>query len=189
CGVPPSHIVLIERCVGWYDERPRDAGELLEPLRELHGQSSLPLAAEIVPSPPGISSPAADTAVDRSVATPRPTPPMTEGQRRGLVAALARLDTTYAELRDMAKWRFEVTAAYGLFPAVLIGGLLGFIAAVATKDEGFSVVLGMIAGLLAWGIYIFLIRSGVKAGAEEVQKRADELVAELVTDHTAERAP
>src|SRR5262249_7106988 len=83
---------------------------------------------------------------------------------------------------------FEVTAAYGLFPAVLIGGLLGFIAAVATKDEGFSVVLGMIAGLLAWGIYIFLIRSGVKAVAEDVQKRADELGEELVTDYTAEMA-
>ena len=33
-GVPQAHIALIDRCVGWLDERPKDASELLQLIKE-----------------------------------------------------------------------------------------------------------------------------------------------------------
>jgi serine/threonine protein kinase len=136
--------------------------------------------------PPGLGSPAADTAVDRSAPTPRPAQPMSEGRRRGLTASVARLEATYAELRDMGRWRFEITAAYGMLIALPLGFVLGFIVSVIWKDDRSGFLTGLIATILGWGIYVYLIRSGVKAVAEDVQKRADGQVEELVSDYAAE---
>ena len=49
-AVPPEHLAVIERCVGWFEERARDAGELLEMLR--------PLAASVPPSAEKSATPA-----------------------------------------------------------------------------------------------------------------------------------
>jgi serine/threonine protein kinase len=43
-GVPQSHLALIDRCVGWFDERPKDAGELIPLLRGGDGDDSPPVA-------------------------------------------------------------------------------------------------------------------------------------------------
>ena len=51
-GVPAAHLALIDRCVGWFDERPKDAGELLALLREGEGHDSPPAALREPPPLP-----------------------------------------------------------------------------------------------------------------------------------------
>ncbi len=41
--VPADHIALIDRCVGWFDERPKDAGALLPLLLDAAGRSPTPV--------------------------------------------------------------------------------------------------------------------------------------------------
>jgi serine/threonine protein kinase len=43
--VPAAHLALLERCVGWLDERPKDAAELLPLLRGLQSGQAVPPAA------------------------------------------------------------------------------------------------------------------------------------------------
>ena len=56
-SVPTSHINLIERCVGWLDERPKDAGELLTLLREPAAEPPPLPIARLVPEPPAQPAP------------------------------------------------------------------------------------------------------------------------------------
>jgi serine/threonine protein kinase len=56
-GVPAAHVALIERCVGWFDERPADAGELLRLLQEQPGA----VAIEAPPAKPEPAPPAPQT--------------------------------------------------------------------------------------------------------------------------------
>src|SRR5262245_52835938 len=62
-GVPATHIALIEQCVGWFDERPKDACELLPLLLETAGRPPEPNpgrgSVELLAVGP--SSPAANT--------------------------------------------------------------------------------------------------------------------------------
>jgi serine/threonine protein kinase len=51
-NVPAEHIALLERCVGWIDDRPRDAGALLALLQGEHA-----------PAPGPVASPAPSTAL------------------------------------------------------------------------------------------------------------------------------
>ena len=53
-GVPPSHVGLIERCVGWFDDRPASANELLPLLKEAAGMP----ATDEPAAPPGVAPPA-----------------------------------------------------------------------------------------------------------------------------------
>ena len=62
-GVPQSHIALIDRCVGWFDERPKDAGELVPLLREAVGDTP---PGAVVREPPPLPVARLDTARDRS---------------------------------------------------------------------------------------------------------------------------
>jgi serine/threonine protein kinase len=62
--VPRAHLELIERCVGWLDERPKDAAELLPLLRGLQaGQAPPPLAilAEAAVTAPPTAAPAGES--------------------------------------------------------------------------------------------------------------------------------
>ncbi|MDB5313196.1 MAG: Serine/threonine protein kinase [Gemmataceae bacterium] len=186
-GVPAGHIALIERCVGWFDERPKDAGELLPLLKEAAGQ---PVSPTPIPSgaPEPVPAASADTVPGASQVTPVPKPSSVSdsGRRRGLTAVIAQLDGVYAELADMTKWRFEITAAYGFLLALLVGGTIGGIAVASTRTEAGGI--GIFVGIFVWGLYLYLIRSGVKAVTEDIQKRADGLVEELVNDYMAEVA-
>jgi len=49
--VPAGHITLIERCVGWLDERPKDASELLTLLRERAAEPPPLPVARVVEAP------------------------------------------------------------------------------------------------------------------------------------------
>jgi serine/threonine protein kinase len=50
--VPPAHLELIARCVGWVEERPRDAGELLPLLQGLRGSTTAIPVASVAPELP-----------------------------------------------------------------------------------------------------------------------------------------
>lgn len=56
-GVPQEHLDLIARCVGWVEERPHDAGELLPLLEALRAEGSA--ATAISPASPAPATPAA----------------------------------------------------------------------------------------------------------------------------------
>jgi serine/threonine protein kinase len=49
--VPPAHLALLERCVGWLDERPKDAAELLPLLRGLQAGQAVPPLAILAEAP------------------------------------------------------------------------------------------------------------------------------------------
>jgi len=49
--VPAGHLHLIERCVGWLDERPKDASELLSLLREQAAEPPPLPVARVAPEP------------------------------------------------------------------------------------------------------------------------------------------
>jgi serine/threonine protein kinase len=68
-GVPPSHIAVIERCVGWFEERPKNAGELLELLRELPDSPVPVRTVPVAPAPPIAPSPSAETVTNAASET------------------------------------------------------------------------------------------------------------------------
>src|SRR5262249_12406311 len=53
---PRPHIDLIEQCVGWFEERPKDGGELLKLLRTLSNQPASAEAVTVQPAKPRIQS-------------------------------------------------------------------------------------------------------------------------------------
>ena len=192
-GVPAAHIALIERCIGWFEERPKNAGELILPLRNLGGQP--------VPVPPPEPAPVPahqpDTAVNAAQITPVPSD---TGRRRGAAATVARLAAAYTELTDMAKWRFETTVAYGFVLGLVVGLPTGFIFHEIWPTESMLIdlgrksldlraaIVGTGVGLWVWAVYVWLIRSGVKAVAKDIEAKAAALVEELATDYPAEVA-
>lgn len=124
-----------------------------------------------------------------------------EARRRGVAAALARLDATYTELDGMKKWRFEITLVYGLVLGLLAGWLIGEFAYAAShsvyhfpklfdasygENDWVANLVGFAAGLFVWFVYVWLIRSGVIAVAEDIRKRAERLTEELAGEFPAE---
>lgn len=188
-GVPATHIGLIERCVGWYDERPRDAGELLAPLKDaLANASMLPAREHRPPLAPDVPAPlrATDTALNASQITPGPRPiaPASEGRRRGVLASLTRLNTTHTELDALSDRGLGTTALYG---ALLVLGLgVPVCALIATTMRPYArIELFLVAvpgALLFWLGYVVFVRFGVRAVTRKARDRADALVEEIATD-------
>ncbi|WP_145242777.1 serine/threonine-protein kinase [Urbifossiella limnaea] len=177
-GVPAEHVALIERCVGWMDERPKDAGELLPLLRGAAGNASTP----VEPPPLVAVQSTVPTITNAAQVTPSP---LTDGRRRGLSAALARLTAAYEELNDMAKWTFGSTARWGL----LFAAPIAVIPVVIDMPvlTWFSVLFGLLA-VVVWAGYVYVIRSGVRGVADDLRKKAEALVDEVATDFPAEVA-
>ena len=172
-GVPQSHLALIERCVGWFDERPKDADELLGLLVEVGGANNpspgpspgkggegSPEPGSAPPSFPGKgvgglgSSP--DTVRNAAQVTPVPRPPSGLGERRrGLVSGLARLEATFAELDAVKRRRFGATIDYGFVIAVIVGWLVAEFAYsenFPSSDSSFPVTFH---GVWHWGSMAF----------------------------------
>jgi serine/threonine protein kinase len=130
----------------------------------------------------------------------QPSSAIGDARRRGVAASLARLEAAYAELGEMKKWRFEITLVYGFFIGLLVGWLIGeFVYSVRNSPTGFPMAfrgyvdwganaVGFFAGLFVWGLYVWLIRSGVQAVAADIRKRAEGQIGELVADFPAEVA-
>jgi serine/threonine protein kinase len=117
-NVPRSHIDLIERCVGWVDERPRNAEELLTLLRaaQMPAAAAAPVAAVAPASArvPSSLAPANDEAG--------------ELRQKRLRSLVQRLVETHRELVAFQQAGLlsllGVTAGVGLLGAWLLGSLL-----------------------------------------------------------------
>jgi serine/threonine protein kinase len=129
-GVPRAHIDLIERCVGWVEERPKHAGELLPLLKALR---------EPLPALP--ASPA--TAARHGEA----------GLRRSLMVSLVKkLDHAHAE-RDRADGQ-----RHGFLLAGGVGGLLGAVLLGSGFHSGVAATFGFILfGAAAGGLGYFIM--------------------------------
>ena len=193
-GVPAEHVSLIERCVGWMDERPKDAGELLPLLRATAESTGTP----VEPPPLAAVQPPAPTVTNAAQVTPSL---VTAGRRRGLVAALARLSAAYDELNDMARWRFEYTLLYGLGFGLAVGWFVGETAYAVNHGSSFffawgrirlfdsvATGIGIVVGLVVLAAYTFVMRSGVKAVTDDLTKKAGAVVDEVAAEFPADVA-
>jgi hypothetical protein len=136
--VPRAHIDLIERCVGWVEERPKHAGELLPLFKALR---------EPLPAIPV----AAGVAANSAPAAPHPE----EGLRRSLLISLVKkLDHAHAE-RDRADAQrpaFLLWAVAGaLLGALLLGAVFGNRAGAVTGLVLFGVAGGFLGYLILLG--------------------------------------
>jgi serine/threonine protein kinase len=200
-GVPAGHVELIERCVGWIDDRPKDADELLPLLREASGHPAEPVAAPAEDlgrlTPPARQ---AETVTAASAVTP--TPPTLSGPRRTLLVSLVnRLHAAYAEDEKLGRRKGWPTVARGLAVGLPVGWLAGEVAYVVRNDpvtfpNAFRPVpndwtadgLGIAVGLGVWFLYWLI--AGLIHGATRVsvQNRGGKLADELAAEFPAEVA-
>jgi hypothetical protein len=117
--VPREHIELIARCVGWLDERPRDARALLPDLRALAGEAAEPTSARPTPPPPPTV-----LAV---------TPPVAAGEterfrRALLLTRLRQVEAAHGRLlwlRAMPGLRWLLAVLIGVAIGSALGGMAG----------------------------------------------------------------
>jgi serine/threonine protein kinase len=175
-GVPVAHISLIEKCVGWIEERPRNAGELLPLLSafqasegtqtrttasELPPARSVPAAAEVsLPPPWSLESHSAES----------PVPPTAESARfRQLrfVTGMRQLLERH-EMADSASglhWPVVQGIVLGGLTGYLVGGGLGSLLyhvlfqwlGEGSENAGLIAISGgVIVGLACWIAVIWL---------------------------------
>jgi serine/threonine protein kinase len=110
--VPQPHLDQIARCVGWIEERPKDATELLPLLQRLRSGEATP--AMVVAPPPAPAAP--------PVALAEPADPLRQSLLRNL---LRELKFDYEEVARLADNRrvLVVSAIVGVLAAMLFLGL------------------------------------------------------------------
>jgi serine/threonine protein kinase len=96
-AVPRSHINLIEACVGWYDERPKNAAELLRMIREPRDEPA--------PAPsPAVTNPAAPPTMQPLAAVTQIARPADE-LRQGLLHSLVKqLHSAHQKVQSLKSW-------------------------------------------------------------------------------------
>lgn len=198
-GVPASHIALMERCVGWFDDRPGDANDLLPLLRDASGARASVESVAVDQSAPAYVPPAASTVPAASAVTPT-IPARPSGPRHTLLEASVRqLDATYAKLDRLKSWNPWVTVFWGLVIAVPVGWLIGEgVHSIRHPQYEFPRIfrygpndwlantIGIGAGLTVWVGYVFLIRAGMLAVSQDTRTRAARQIEELTADFPVE---
>jgi serine/threonine protein kinase len=115
-GVPAGHIALIDQCVGWFDERPKDAGELLPLLRQA-AADALPVATALPVSFP-FAQPASRPAGETKAAAVTPLPDSVNTIRKErLLELLRRFQSAMADPPWMS-WRAMLVTASVFFVVV-----------------------------------------------------------------------
>jgi hypothetical protein len=135
--VPKEHIELIERCVGWFDDRPKDARELLGLLGD--GKATAVVAP---PAPP-----------TAELVSPVASMPLLRRQRlRGLIEQIDRCHTVLARLPSAVGFpmRSLVWAGVAFAPFVLAQVILALLktSGYELAGPGFMVALGV--GVVNW---------------------------------------
>jgi serine/threonine protein kinase len=207
-GVPAAHVELIERCVGWYDDRPKDADELLPLLREASGGLTPPEGNAAQPPTENLGGPApparpAETLTNTSAVTP--TQPTLSGPRRTLLVSLVnRLHAAHAEVAErqagLRRWS-PTFVLIALAVGVLVGWLVGeWVYANRNDTTTFPQIfagsrfdwtanmIGVVVGLAVWQGVLGLSKFGAGVMAEESRKRAAALAEELAAEFPAEVA-
>ena len=172
---PPEQIALIERCVGWIEKRPADAGELLRLLRDTRASNTPPV--QTAEEPPVLTATAAapPSAVPilegeqvRAVRPVRPPPTAQaavpasreEGGSRHLrlvarakqLLACHRHATSY---QGVARARLQAVGL-GLVGGILGGLLLGLLAVEMRRAA--PPLFGTFGGVSLWCLIFFWIR-------------------------------
>jgi hypothetical protein len=198
-AVPSQHVNLIEKCVGWIDERPRNAGELLPLLRTLQEAATQvgaapPRAHPANPVPAVLPPPPARPLQSQAANSPVPSTDKSEHTpQRHFVTMLRQLLERHemvARIRGLF-WPFVQGLILGVICALAIGPLLGLFAFALCK--GFDLgpgeadvivpTCGIVGGLALWGSIIWLhLRSRWKAQARakhDLAAKIDQLLAAL----------
>jgi serine/threonine protein kinase len=187
-AVPREHIDLIGRCVGWIEDRPRDAGELLQALRPA------PQAVPVAPLPP---SPPAPT-------TPPAATPAAEGDLYRRIRLSTRVKAVQDGHQTVAQMRRRsLPLVQGIFLGLLAGYLGGMalgtlltptaeqqrLAEISRNDlardraRTLAPILGVVFGLLLCLLVVWLrlrFRRKAQARAEaDLNAALDGLVAEF----------
>ena len=150
-GVPAGHLSLIERCVGWFDDRPISAEELLPLLREAAGMPLAPAEATLAsprmdgagPAEPGQKPIAADTATTTSARTAIPGVP--DGPRRVLATSIVnRLHAAHERLE------FKTYTTTGMAVRALFVGVVPLIVLMLFSTSNVAeTIICMGAGLVS----------------------------------------
>lgn len=124
-GAPKSHVNLIECCVGWYDERPKHAAELLRMIRELRDE---PAAAPVIQENPATAAPPPPTIQPLAAITHVARP--SDELRQGLLHSLVKqLHTAHQRVESLQGWATVIwPAGAGFFVGMTIlaeGGRAG----------------------------------------------------------------
>jgi serine/threonine protein kinase len=165
--VPTAHLALIEQCVGWFDERPRDAGALLALLKQ--AGTPAPTVAAVAPPP---TSPTVG--------------PTTSGMRPALLKSLLRkLQQAHADVKRRATlpWgRIWATAgAVGIGTFVL---MYLFLLSIGERRELLAIACAM-AGFS--GLMAFIIRAGTEdKQRKDASKALTAAIEQLRTEFPAE---
>jgi serine/threonine protein kinase len=115
-GVPRAHINLIESCVGWFDERPKNARELLQQMRGLRDEPAGPAVVEtVVPAQPPPSTQVPPAAVTQ------PAEPADEMRQRLLVSLVKELKDQHKRVAKLEE------SAWALLPVAVGGGIVLFL--------------------------------------------------------------
>jgi serine/threonine protein kinase len=157
-AVPVRHISLIERCVGWIDERPRDAGELLRLLQS----QAVPLSAPRPADPPS--------------ATPLP-PKMQESDRSRRLRAVTRLRQVLVcheqVVAPLVLWPVVLAVFLGLFLGLAVFGLFSKLSWLVGLVSALSILVGLV-----W-VGLWLRWRPRTQGKRTLAARIDQLLAEF----------
>ncbi|HUR53525.1 MAG TPA: hypothetical protein VMZ71_05320, partial [Gemmataceae bacterium] len=179
-GVPPSHIAVIERCVGWFEERPKDAGELLELLHQMPDAPAVPRPVPVEPVP---AKPPAETVRNASSETsigfdwvdPVKAIIADPTRKAAFVHYLRAFDKTIAATHQSEDQARVGATVFGIVFGVL--GLLGFALPMSLQrilHPLLAVFLGLvittIVAVSCWQLYRAAIRSYRRARADAVAK-------------------
>jgi hypothetical protein len=174
---PPEQIALIERCVGWIEKRPKDAGELLRLLRNTKAAESaaaepaddLPVLTVEEPAPMAVPVPKrGEVPAARAV----PAGPEEERYRRlHLISRVKQLLECHRKTARFLKGSGPRLQAIGLglLGALIAGGLLGGLAEGLRRDA--PPVFGIFAALVLWCLAFLWIRDWQRS-REAQQERA-----------------
>jgi serine/threonine protein kinase len=167
-SVPRRHIELIEGCVGWFDERPRNAGELLRLMREKAVDSTSTSVADFS-SLPAIGIQAVDTPRSPEMETARPVAMMTavpaDRLREELLCSLVKsLEEQLLAFRELDKnlgAYLGTAGGVGVAAFFVIGGM-------SHNTWGALFAALLVSGLV--GGALFFIRLGRRGEAREQVK-------------------
>jgi serine/threonine protein kinase len=127
--VPAAHLEVIGRCVGWVEERPRDAGELLPMLQALKS-----------PPPPPVAVPALTAAAS------------------GTPSGELRLSVLHALVRQLQEGQKEAARLASFGKPIALASLLGIsmflIAVFSSGGEPLAIVLLFVAAAIAGVVFM-----------------------------------
>jgi serine/threonine protein kinase len=169
--VPRAHLDLIERCVGWVEERPASARELLPQLKALEGAPPSPPAVTLLPAAMGTAPQEAPVCAESTPTAPPLLPPVreAEGLREALLNSLVkRIERAHSESAEIEanRYQFWPAAVGGGIGAALIGG--------SFRSEPAGLVGFILGGALtAGGLYLWRVK--------QLQRCAEELATTIHT--------